>query len=250
MHKRDFIKLTGMVAAGTVIAPTLTFCGNAPEPEKSETETDEVTATEFTLPVLPYAYDALEPHIDARTMEIHHSKHHAGYTTKLNDALAGNNDFKGKTINEILASLKDNDDHTAIRNNGGGYYNHKLFWEVMGPNGGGAPSGNVAEAINQNFGSYDAFKEEFTKAASTVFGSGWAWLCADGSKKLYISATPNQDNPLMKNLAENPGTPILGLDVWEHAYYLKHQNKRPDYIESFYNVINWDKVNENLAAVS
>lgn len=195
----------------------------------------------FELPNLLYAYDALEPHIDARTMEIHHSKHHQGYTTNLNNAIAGT-DFEGKTIIEILASCKDN---AAVRNNGGGYWNHNLFWEIMGPNGGGQPSGELADAINAAFGSFEGFKDTFSKAAATRFGSGWAWLCVVGGK-LEVCSTPNQDNPLMGDGCG--GTPILGLDVWEHAYYLNYQNRRPDYINAFFNVINWDKVASLYAA--
>ncbi len=193
----------------------------------------------FELPKLPYAYDALEPHIDAQTMEIHHSKHHNGYTNNLNNAIAGT-EFEGKSIEEILKSCKNS---PAVRNNGGGFWNHKLFWEVMGPNGGGQPSGDLAEAINNAFGSFEAFKEAFSKAAATRFGSGWAWLCVNGGK-LEVCSTANQDNPLMDEGCG--GTPILGLDVWEHAYYLKYQNRRPDYINAFFNVINWDKVAENF----
>ena len=186
----------------------------------------------FELPDLPYAFDALEPHIDARTMEIHHDKHHAGYTTNLNNAIAGT-DLEGKSIEQILANVSGNG---AVRNNGGGYYNHNLFWTVMSPNGGGEPSGDLAAAINAKFGSLDAFKDEFSKAAATRFGSGWAWLIVDGSGNLAVTSTPNQDNPLM-DVAEVKGKPILGLDVWEHAYYLNYQNKRPDYIKAFWNVV-------------
>ena len=192
----------------------------------------------FELPALPYTYDALEPHIDARTMEIHHSKHHAGYTNNLNNAIAGT-DLEGKSIEDILTGMDMN--NGAVRNNGGGYYNHDLFWKVMSPNGGGNPTGAVASAIDAAFGSYEAFKDEFAKAAATRFGSGWAWLCVkDG--KLEICSTPNQDNPLMPGVPCT-GTPVLGLDVWEHAYYLNYQNRRPDYINAFFNVINWDEVN-------
>jgi len=191
----------------------------------------------FELPDLPYAFDALEPHIDARTMEIHHDRHHAGYTNNLNNAIAGT-DLEGKSIEEILANVSGNG---AVRNNGGGYYNHNLFWTVMSPNGGGAPSGDLASAIDAKFGSLDAFKDEFSKAAATRFGSGWAWLIVDGAGNLAVTSTPNQDNPLM-DVAEVKGKPILGLDVWEHAYYLNYQNKRPDYIKAFWNVVNWDEV--------
>ncbi len=192
----------------------------------------------FELPKLPYAFDALEPHIDARTMEIHHDKHHAGYTNNLNKAIEGTN-LANKSIEDILKNLDMS--NGAVRNNGGGFYNHSLFWEVMSPNGGGAPTGEVAQAIKSAFGSFDGFKEEFTKAAGTRFGSGWAWLCVNKGGKLEICSTPNQDNPLMPNSGCN-GFPILGLDVWEHAYYLNYQNRRPDYIGAFFNVINWKKV--------
>jgi Fe-Mn family superoxide dismutase len=195
----------------------------------------------FELEKLPYAFDALEPHIDARTMEIHHGKHHAAYTTNLNAAIAGTA-LEGKSIEDILKNLDMN--NMAVRNNGGGFYNHNLFWKVMSPNGGGNPTGPVADAINSAFGSYDAFKEQFSKAAATRFGSGWAWLCVNGGK-LEICSTPNQDNPLMPNSGCS-GIPILGLDVWEHAYYLNYQNRRPDYIGAFYNVINWDEVNRRF----
>ena len=197
----------------------------------------------FKLPDLPYAYDALEPHIDARTMEIHHTKHHAGYTSKLNDAVAGTELEKMK-IEAILAHVSKYS--TAVRNNGGGYWNHKLFWEVMSPNGGGQPSErmNIHKAIARDFGSFDKFKEEFSNAAATRFGSGWAWLCVDKKDKLFVTSTANQDNPLM-DIADKKGTPILGLDVWEHAYYLNYQNRRPDYIGAFWNVINWDQVTKN-----
>ncbi len=197
----------------------------------------------FTLEKLPYAYDALEPNIDARTMEIHHQKHHGGYTTKLNNAIEGT-ELEGKSIEEILSNVSKHS--SAVRNNGGGYYNHNLFWTVMSPNGGGAPSGDLADAINSSFGSFDSFKEEFSNAAATRFGSGWAWLVKDGSK-LVVGSTPNQDSPIM-DIAELKGTPVLGLDVWEHAYYLKYQNLRPDYINAFWNVVNWDEVNKRFNA--
>ncbi|NKI31370.1 superoxide dismutase [Croceivirga thetidis] len=198
----------------------------------------------FELPNLPYDYDALEPHIDARTMEIHHTKHHNGYTTKLNAAIAGT-DLEGKDILDILGGLDMS--NGAVRNNGGGFYNHSLFWEVMSPDGGGNPSGELADAINSAFGSFDAFKEKFSAAAGTRFGSGWAWLCVMPGGNLEVCSTPNQDNPLMPETGCG-GTPILGLDVWEHAYYLNYQNRRPDYVTAFFNVINWDKVAENYAS--
>ena len=191
----------------------------------------------FELPKLPYAYDALEPHIDARTMEIHHSKHHNAYTTNLNAAVAGT-DLEGKTIENILINLDMK--NAAVRNNGGGFYNHNLFWRVMSPTGGGKPSGELAEAIDAAFENFDEFKARFSKAGATQFGSGWAWLCLkDG--KLEVCGTPNQDNPLMPGVGCG-GIPILGMDVWEHAYYLNYQNRRPDYIEAFFNVINWTEV--------
>ncbi len=198
----------------------------------------------FTLPDLPYAFDALEPHIDARTMEIHHDKHHAGYTSKLNDAVKGT-ELEGKKIEEILAHVSKHS--SAVRNNGGGYYNHSLFWEVMSPNGGGEPGAqtNLGKAIARDFGSFAAFKEKFSAAAGGQFGSGWAWLVVDKNDKLSIVGTPNQDNPLM-DAVKADGTPILGVDVWEHAYYLNYQNRRPDYVEAFFNVINWSAVNERF----
>ena len=196
----------------------------------------------FELPQLPYAYDALEPHIDAMTMEIHHGRHHAGYTNNLNNAVAGT-ELEGKDIFDLMANHSDN---AAVRNNGGGFYNHDLFWKVMSPDGGGEPNGEVADAINEAFGSYENFKKEFSAAAATRFGSGWAWLCVNNSGKLEVCSSANQDNPLMPGIGCE-GTPILGLDVWEHAYYLKYQNKRPDYIAAFFNVINWDEVNRRFA---
>jgi Fe-Mn family superoxide dismutase len=198
----------------------------------------------FELPNLPYAHDALEPHIDARTMEIHHGKHHAGYTAKLNAAVEGSAN-EGKSITDILKGLDMS--NGALRNNGGGYYNHNLFWEVMSPNGGGAPSGDLAAAIDKAYGSFEGFKEAFSNAAATQFGSGWAWLCVHKGGAVEVCSTPNQDNPLMPGVSCE-GTPILGLDVWEHAYYLNYQNRRPDYINAFFIVINWDKVSELYAA--
>lgn len=195
----------------------------------------------FTLPNLPYAHNALEPHIDAKTMEIHHGKHHAGYTNNLNAAIQGT-DLENKSIEALIASPA----NAAIRNNGGGFYNHSLFWETMSPNGGGTPSGALAAAIDAAFGSFEGFKDAFSKAAATRFGSGWAWLIKKADGSLAVTSTPNQDNPLM-DVAEQKGTPILGLDVWEHAYYLNYQNRRPDYISAFFNVINWEKVSELYA---
>lgn len=197
----------------------------------------------FELPKLPYAYDALEPHIDAKTMEIHHTKHHNAYTTNLNAAIEGT-DMDGKTIENILINLDMS--NKPVRNNGGGYYNHNLFWTILSPKGGGEPTGELEAAIDKAFGSFEEFKAKFTKAAATQFGSGWAWLCVQQGGKLDICATPNQDNPLMPDVGCG-GTPILGLDVWEHAYYLNYQNRRPDYIEAFWNVVNWEEVARRYA---
>lgn len=197
----------------------------------------------FELPQLPYAYDALEPHIDARTMEIHHTKHHNAYTTNLNAAVAGT-DMEGKTIENILINLDMK--NAAVRNNGGGFYNHNLYWAVMSPNGGGLPTGDLLAAIESAFGTFEEFKAKFSKAGITQFGSGWAWLCVHKGGKLDVCGTPNQDNTLMPGVGCG-GTPILGMDVWEHAYYLHYQNRRPDYVESFFNLINWVEVSRRYA---
>ena len=195
----------------------------------------------FELPKLNYSYDSLEPHIDSKTMEIHHGKHHAGYTNNLNNAISGS-ELENHSIEEILKNL--NMDNSALRNNAGGYYNHNLFWNILSPNGSGKPNGNLLESINQNFESFENFKNEFSKAAATRFGSGWAWLCIHENGKLEICSTANQDNPLMPGIGCG-GFPILAIDVWEHAYYLNYQNRRPDYINAFFNLINWDQVNES-----
>ena len=199
----------------------------------------------FELPSLPYPEDALEPHIDARTMSIHHDKHHAAYTNNLNSALEGHADLAGKSIEALLGDLNAVPEaiRTAVRNNGGGYANHNLFWEIMAPGGGGEPTGDLAAAINDAFGSFTAFKEQFAKAATTRFGSGWAWLYVGQGGKLAVGSTPNQDTPLMEG-----NTPVLGLDVWEHAYYLNYQNRRPDYITAWWNVVNWNAVAKRYAA--
>lgn len=199
----------------------------------------------FSLPPLPYAEDALEPYIDAKTMSIHHDKHHAGYTNNLNNALEGHPELAGKSVEEILGNLNNVDQaiRTAVRNNGGGFANHSLFWKIMRPDGGGMPSGDLAAAINNDLGSFEQFKDAFSKAAMTRFGSGWAWLYVGSNGKLAVSSTPNQDTPLMEG-----NTPILGLDVWEHAYYLNYQNRRGDYVAAWWNVINWDQVAANYAA--
>lgn len=198
----------------------------------------------FELPQLPYDFKALEPNIDARTMEIHHDKHHAAYVNNLNGAIEGT-DAAGKSLEELMANISKYS--PAVRNNGGGHFNHSLFWTVMSPNGGGQPSGAIADAINNDLGGFDAFKDAFSKAAATRFGSGWAWLCVENGK-LKVCSTPNQDNPLMDVVSDCNGTPILGLDVWEHAYYLNYQNRRPDYISAFFNVINWDEVSRRYQA--
>jgi Fe-Mn family superoxide dismutase len=197
----------------------------------------------FELPSLPYALNSLEPHIDARTMEIHHGKHHNAYVTNLNAAIAGT-DLEGKSLEELMKVAGSN---AAVRNNGGGHWNHSLFWQILSPTGGGLPTGELAAAIDAKFGSFDAFKETFNKAGATRFGSGWAWLCVDTKKELCVCSSPNQDNPLM-DVSDCPGTPILGLDVWEHAYYLHYQNRRPDYIAAFWNLVNWEEVSKRYAA--
>lgn len=199
----------------------------------------------FELPALPYSNDALEPHIDAQTMEIHHDRHHNTYVTNLNAALESAPELQGKSLEELIGDIDSVPEsiRTAVRNNGGGHHNHSLFWTVIGPNGGGAPSGDLAAAIDSDLGGFDKFKEDFAKAATTRFGSGWAWLVVGKDGKLAVTSTPNQDSPIMEGQ-----TPILGLDVWEHAYYLKFQNKRPDYISTFWNVVNWDEVSKRFAA--
>ncbi len=198
----------------------------------------------YKLPELPYAYDALEPHIDKETMNIHHTKHHNTYVTNVNAALEGHADLAAKSVEELISNMDaiPEDIRTAVRNNGGGHANHSLFWEILSPNGGGEPTGALKDAIDAKFGSFDAFKEEFAKAATTRFGSGWAWLVKDG-EGVAITSTPNQDSPLMEGK-----TPLLGLDVWEHAYYLNYQNRRPDYIQAFWNVVNWDEVAKRFEA--
>ena len=198
----------------------------------------------FTLPALPYDFSALEPHIDTKTMEIHHGKHHQAYVTNLNSAIAGT-EMEGKSLEELMSNISKYP--VAVRNNGGGHFNHSLFWQILAPNAGGAPTGKLAEAIDAELGGFEKFKEDFTKAAVTRFGSGWAWLCVKADGKLCVCSSPNQDNPLM-DVAECPGTPILGLDVWEHAYYLHYQNRRPDYITAFFNLINWAEVSRRFEA--
>lgn len=203
----------------------------------------------FSLPDLGYSLNALEPHIDAKTMEIHHSKHHAAYVNNLNGALDGHSDLQKKSIEDLLKGINSlpADIKGTVRNNGGGHWNHSFFWKIMGSDSGGKPHGSLADAINSTFGSFDEFKTIFTKAGATRFGSGWAWLIVNSSGKLEVCSTPNQDNPVM-DVAEVKGIPILGVDVWEHAYYLNYQNRRPDYLNAFFNVINWGKVSSNFEA--
>ncbi len=243
MQKRTFLKFGGILAAGAFVGPT-TACSAAKTSTALPTLYSKRLAP-FELPPLPYSTDALEPNIDKMTMEIHHDKHHGAYVKNLNEAVKGTR-FMDMDVRDIMAGLNATDP-ASIRNNGGGHFNHTMFWETLSPKGGGTPTGDLASAINAAFGSYDTFKTQFSTAAKGVFGSGWAWLSVGKDKKLFISSTPNQDNPLMANLVKLLGTPIMGLDVWEHAYYLKYQNKRADYITAFYNVVDWDKVNQRLA---
>lgn len=246
MKKRDFIKTTGIFTLGAL----LVGCNDTTKPtEEQENKTEETTTfTAFELPKLDYDFGALEPNIDAQTMEIHHGKHHAGYTKKLNKALI-NTDWAGKELSQIMAEITDKDENLALRNNGGGYYNHKLFWKVIAPNAGGEPTGELATAINGSFGSFDNFATQFKDAAKSRFGSGWAWLIKTEDNKLAVTSTPNQDNPLMTQIVETAGSPLLGIDVWEHAYYLHYQNKRGEYINNFFNIINWKEVAANFAKV-
>lgn len=245
MKKRTFLKVSTTLAAGALVTPWLTSCGDNAATDDSNASNG--TFTPYQLPELPYAYDALAPRIDAQTMKIHHSKHHAGYTTKFNTALEAATDLHGLALPDLFGSLQDTEAHTALRNNGGGYFNHDLFWKVMTP----TPqpiSGDIKSAIESAFTSLDTFSEQFHAAAKSVFGSGWAWLCKGNDGQLFITTTPNQDNPLMTHLVEQPGTPLLGIDVWEHAYYLKYQNLRGDYIQSFMEIINWAEVATRLKA--
>ncbi|MGA0285248.1 MAG: superoxide dismutase [Saprospiraceae bacterium] len=236
MKKREFLKTSSILTVGALTVPMSSCKSGGESPQQSE---NTKSFTPFALPQLPYAFEALEPSIDKMTMEIHHGKHHAGYVRKLNAALESHA-LAGKSLDDIVSSVGPDD--AAIRNNGGGHYNHSLFWEIIKPGESQMPYGKLSDAINSNFGSFEKFKEEFSTAAATRFGSGWAWLSLDSNNKLFVSSTPNQDNPLMSKLVSTPGHPILGLDVWEHAYYLKYQNKRKDYISNFFNIINWEEV--------
>ncbi|MET4107243.1 Fe-Mn family superoxide dismutase [Hymenobacter sp. UYP22] len=239
MLKRDFLKNALLTAVGALVSPAVLAAAHE-ENLLREARATPMADGPFTLPALPYAFNALEPHIDSKTMEIHHDAHHKTYVSKLNEAVVGKPEEK-MSLAQLLASASKQPD--AIRNNAGGHWNHSFFWQILSPKGGGQPTGGLAAAINKDFGSYEKFTEEFTKAATGRFGSGWAWLILDRKAgKLMITSTPNQDNPLMDVAGIQRGTPILGLDVWEHAYYLKYQNKRPDYIKSFWNVVNWGEV--------
>jgi superoxide dismutase, Fe-Mn family len=244
MEKRTFLKTSLWLLAGTsawlqACKPGAKTAAAATVPQLPAPTTRR--STPFALDALPYETAALEPHIDKMTMEIHHGKHHAAYVNNLNDGVKGTV-YADYQLEDILLRIKAGDGDKKIRNNAGGHWNHTFFWKSMTPKGGGLPSGALATAINAKFGSFDKFKEEWSNAAKGVFGSGWVWLCIGKDKGLFISTTPNQDNPLMANIVTQAGTPILGFDVWEHAYYLKHQNRRPDYIAAFYNVINWSEV--------
>ncbi len=241
MKRRNFLKSVPASLPLASVAGTFLAKNNLFSPTKNHN-----TMT-FELPALPYATSALEPHIDAKTMEIHHDKHHAAYVTNLNAAVAADASAQGKSLEDLMHTVSKF--APAIRNNGGGHWNHSFFWQLMKPNGGGAPDHEIAMAINGAFGSYEEFKKQFAAAGTTRFGSGWAWLCADASKNLFVTSTPNQDNPLM-DVAEKKGTPLLALDVWEHAYYLHYQNRRPEYIAAFFNVINWDEVNKRFKAIT
>ncbi|WP_338768357.1 superoxide dismutase [Bernardetia sp. ABR2-2B] len=252
MDKRTFLKTAGLATIGIILNP-LSACDSSKKTDAiTGADTTAVLAenglftlkSPFELPALPYDFAALAPNIDKQTMEIHHGKHHQGYVNKLNKAIEGTG-FANQNLLEILENVSDND--TAVRNNGGGHYNHSLFWESLSPKNQVATD-NLKAALEKDFGSYEAFQNEFTAEAKGVFGSGWAWLCKANDGKLFITSTPNQDNPLMKNLAEQTGTPLLGLDVWEHAYYLNYQNKRTEYIENFYKIINWEKIEERFNA--
>lgn len=242
MERRKFIYSLGLASAAMSLNKVSGFT-NMNSINNKNIRSDN-TMAKFELPALPYAFDALEPHIDARTMEIHHGKHHAAYVANLNKAIEGT-EAEGKPLEELMNNVSKYP--VAVRNNGGGHYNHSLFWTIMGQNKGGEPTGDLADAINKHFGSFDDFKKEFSNAAATRFGSGWAWLIVKADGTLAVTSTPNQDNPIM-DVTDVKGTPILGIDVWEHAYYLHYQNRRPDYVAAFWNVINWDEVGKNYQA--
>lgn len=237
MNKRQFLKTTGVFTIGALLAPSLGCATLAPSVQPSASQPG------FSLPPLGYAFNALEPHIDALTMEIHHGKHHQAYITNLNKALESTPELQSLSLEALCATIKP--EQAALRNNAGGHYNHSKFWKWISPGGPSSPEGPLLDAINNAFGSLDEFKNKLSEAAKTRFGSGWAWLNVGADKKLFINSTPNQDNPLMNLITDKPGIPILGIDVWEHAYYLKYQNKRPDYITAFFNVVNWNVVAED-----
>jgi len=242
MKKRTFLRVTSIAAAGSLIIPM----GCQSESKNASTQSDsKETASVFELPDLPYTFDALEPNIDARTMEIHYSKHHAGYVRKFNAALEKSGKYAGKTIEDVLAGLGEDD--TGLRNNGGGHYNHSLFWDMMSPKK-TEPKGDFLSVLNSAFGSFDGFKEKFASTAKSHFGSGWAWVGMDQNKKPVVFSLPNQDNPLMANVVDKTYYPLFGLDVWEHAYYLKYKNMRGDYVDNFFNLINWEAVTDRFMA--
>lgn len=244
MEKRHFLKLTGVFSAGVLVSP-LTACSGPSKTIMAYPETAPgIGASVFEQAPLPFDFNALEPHIDTQTMEIHYGKHHAAYVKNLNAALGGGGKFDGMNLLQIMAGIEKDD--TAVRNNGGGHYNHDLFWDVLTPGGPSKPVGKLSDKINADLGSFEAFEKQFSDAAKTRFGSGWAWLSVGSDGKLFISSTANQDNPLMTRIVDKPGKPILGLDVWEHAYYLHYQNRRPDYVAAFMGLINWDKVSARL----
>jgi Fe-Mn family superoxide dismutase len=241
MNKREFLKTAGVLSTGLVLSPLLSCATNAIVVPSAAPLPGP---TGFELPALGYAYNALEPHIDAQTMEIHHTKHHAAYVTNLNKAITDKREFAGKSIEQLCAEASA--ENAAVRNNGGGHYNHSKFWKWIAPGGNKTPNETLLNAINAAFGSYEEFTKQFSDAAKSRFGSGWAWLCVGADKKLFVTSTPNQDNPLMLKLTDKPGTPILGLDVWEHAYYLKYHNKRPDYVSAFWSIVNWTNVEQDF----
>lgn len=244
MNKRNFLRTGFLLAASAVAAPAVRLFANRRPDMIGEPEEIDFVAGNFTLPKLPYDVAALEPHIDKMTMEIHHGRHHNAYVNNLNKAVEGT-DYEKMDLEQLVKSVKAKD--AAVRNNGGGHYNHSMFWTLLSPSGGGPATGKVGDMISKQWGSFDKFKEAFNQAGMGRFGSGWAWLCVGAKGNLFISSTPNQDNPLMKNIVKKEaGTPILGVDVWEHAYYLKYQNKRADYLAAFWNLVNWDEVNRRL----
>ncbi|MBL7726584.1 MAG: superoxide dismutase [Dinghuibacter sp.] len=248
MNKREFLKNTGLLAVAALFAGNKNTQAAEPETPFFTPHNQQPFAGEFVLAALPYANDALEPAIDAQTMQIHHDRHHKAYVDNLNKAITANPAWAGLSLEQILHKLKPKDE-ALLRNNAGGHWNHQFFWNHLSPKKGQKPGAKTTEAINAAFGSYENFKTEFTKAAMGRFGSGWAWLCADKKNQLFIASTPNQDNPLMTRIADKKGIPILGIDVWEHAYYLKYQNKRADYVNAFYDIVNWELTETELTGL-